>query len=106
MQQLVRERLSELGLSSRAAAQRAEFLLTHETISVIARGGHSGQLTARVARGLSQALQVPEEQIWAAAGRPALGKPWIMPERFHRLTLPQRRVVESVAAAILEASTH
>lgn len=103
LQQLVTQRLAELGLSARAAARRAETLLTNETISVIVAGKHSGRLTARVARGLSLALDVPEARVWEAAGRAPLGEPWVMPERFRRLTLPQREVVEAVAAAILNA---
>lgn len=108
LQDLVLRRLAELGepsapMSARRAAERSNGLVTYETMRIIARGEHSGKLTDRVAEGLSRALEVPLAEIYDAAKLPRRTTRWIMPERFDRLDMAQRRIVEDVAAALLES---
>lgn len=108
LQDLVLRRLAELGdpgqpLSLRRAAERSRGLVSYEILRQIVRGEHSGNITDRTAEGIAQAIDVPARVVYAAArvARP-VGR-WQWPERFDRLTLPQRRIVEAVAAGLLEA---
>lgn len=108
LQDLVLRRLAELGdpgqpLSLRRAAERSRGLVSYEILRQITRGEHSGNITDRTAEGIAQAIDVPARVVYAAArvARP-VGR-WQWPERFDRLTLPQRRIVEAVAAGFLEA---
>lgn len=108
LQHLVLTRLAELGdrtgpLSGREAARRSNGLVSHELIRTIARGQHSGRITDRVAEGLSLALQVPAARIYDAAGIDQPKGRWHWPDRFERLDLAERRLVEDVAAGLLEA---
>lgn len=108
LQDLVLTRLRELGdktgpMSSREAVRRADGLVSYETVRVIARGLHDGGVTDRVAEGLSRALQVPLARVYDAAGVPQPGDRWELPSRFSRLDAGQRRLVEEVATALLDA---
>lgn len=108
LQDLVLTRLAERGdgktsMSAREAVRGAEDLVSYETIRIIARGLHNGGITDRVAEGLSRALQVPVARVYAAAGLPQPGDRWEFPPRFSRLDPGQRVLVESVAAALLDA---
>ena len=106
---LILVRLAELGdengpMSAREAARRAEGLASVETIRNLARGvRHTGRITDRVAEGLARALQVPVSRVYAAAGIRPPGERWRLPERFDRLPVEQRRLVEDVASALLES---
>lgn len=109
LQDLILTRLQQLGdrsgpMSAREASRRADGLVSYETMRLLARGGkHTGRITDRTAEGLSRALDVPVGRIYEAAGVPAPSGRWDWPERFSRLSPPQRSLVEDVAAAILEA---
>lgn len=108
LQQLVLRRLDELGdrtgpMSTRAAAERSGGLVSYETLRGIARGTHSGKITDRTAEGISRALDVPLAQVYLTARVPRPQSRWRWPERFDRLDAAQRRLVEDVAAAMLEA---
>lgn len=109
LQDLILTRLAELGdekgpMSAREAARRAEGLVSYESLRNLARGvRHTGRITDRVAEGLSRALQVPVSRVYAAAGIQQPGQRWRLPDRFDRLPIEQRRIVEDVASAILEA---
>jgi hypothetical protein len=72
-------------------------------MSIIARGRHTGRLTDRVASGLADALGVPLQKAYEAAGVPRPVGEWVMPERLHRLDAEQRQLVERFAGALLEA---
>jgi hypothetical protein len=105
---LVLRRLAELGepgspLSLRRAAERSQGLISYELLRRISRGEHGGGISDRVAQGLSIALDVPIKDIYMSARVPRPESRWILPARFDRLDAAERRVVESVAAAILEA---
>lgn len=108
LQQLVLRRLRELGgdrepMSAREAVRGHEELVSYETVRLIARGNHQGGITDRTAEGLSRALRVPVEHVYAAAGVPSPGARWRWPERFDRLSPRQRELVESLAASLLDA---
>lgn len=108
LQDLVLRRLAELGtpgapLSVRAAAERARGLVSYEILRQIARGEHSGNITDRTAEGLALALDVPAGAVYRAAQVPRPMTRWQWPARFDRLDPAQRRLVEDVAGAILDA---
>lgn len=109
LQDLILRRLAELGdetgpLSAREAARRAEGLVSYETLRNLARGvRHTGRISNRVAEGISRALQVPVTKVYEAAGIQQPGDRWRLPERFDRLPVEQRRLVEDLASALLES---
>jgi hypothetical protein len=108
LQELVLRRLAELGepgapMSVRAAAKRSRGLLNYEVLRVIARGEHSNRITDSTAEGIASALDVPLQDVYNAARVPRPTSRWNWPPRFDRLDAHERRVVEDVAAAILEA---
>lgn len=108
LQDLVLRRLAELGvpgspMSIREATRRSRDRLNYETLRKIARGEHSGDITDQTAEGLSLALDVPVQQVYAAARIPRPLSRWQWPARFDRLDLEDRRTVEEVAAALLRA---
>jgi hypothetical protein len=108
LQELIRTRLAALGergkpMSHREAARRSRGAFSNETLSAILRGNHGGGITDRIAQGLAAALEVPVSEVYEAANTPMPETRWRLPERFDRLTPAQRKVVEDVAAALLEA---
>lgn len=108
LQDLVLRRLAELGdtetpLSVRQATERAQGLLSFESLRRIARGEHSGRISDRVAEGLSLALGVPAAEIYDAAGVQAPLSPWELPQTFDRLDREERALVEDVARGLLRA---
>lgn len=108
LQDLVLRRLLELGnangpMSAKAAADRSRGGVSYELLRLIARGKHGGGITDRVAEGISLALDVPVSVVYRAARKPRPDSRWEMPERFDRLSVAERRAVERVAGAILDA---
>ena len=108
LQALVIRRLDELGdhtgpLSARRAAEKSRGGVSYETLRNISRGTHSGNITDRTAEGLAMALDVPVAQVYAAARVPRPQSRWLWPERFDRLDPAQRRLIEDLAGALLEA---
>lgn len=100
---LVRNRLAELNISPTEAARRSQGLVSAETLRLIARGAHNGQLRSTVPQGIALALEVPLADVLAAAGMPERHGRWDWPHRFDVLDPHERRVVESVAASIMAA---
>jgi hypothetical protein len=99
LQQLVLTRLAELGepgtpMSARAAARRSHGRVSYDTLYQIANGKHSGRLTDATAEGIAAALEVPVARVYDAAGAPRPQGRWLPPERFDRLTIEQRRILE------------
>jgi hypothetical protein len=103
---LVTQRLAELGISSRAAAARSRDRVSYETVRKIASGKHSGRISDQTAAGLALALDVPLGRIYEAASAPRPVSRWAWPERFDRLPLTQRAMVEDLASALLDAYEH
>lgn len=108
LQELVLTRLNDLGtagrpMSARQAALRSAGGVSYDTLYQIANGKHTGRLRDDTARGLADALDVPVERVYEAAGVPRPQTRWQPHERFDRLTTEQRKLLESVGAALLEA---
>lgn len=108
LQQLVLTRLAQLGepgtpMSARAAARRSHGRVSYDTLYQIANGKHSGRLTDATAEGIAAALEVPVSDVYDAAGAPRPQGRWLLPERFDRLTIEQRRLVEEFCGALLDA---
>lgn len=108
LQDLIRTRQAALGergrpLSLREVARRSGDAFTPELLSAIMRGDHRGGLRDTTALGLAKALQVPVAEIYEAASVQMPEGRWVLPPRFDRLNATQRDLVESVAAALLEA---
>ena len=103
MQKLVNERLQALGLSYRAAAARANGLLSHTTIQRIANGDSAGSWSTKTLRGLSLALDVPLSEVEKAAQVPAQGTKFRVPPEWDRLTQPERAAVQAMVNALLKA---
>jgi hypothetical protein len=108
LHELVARRLGELGtpgkpMSVRQATERARGAVSYEIVRQIANGTHSGNITDRTAEGLARALDVSTDSIYKAARvlRPVTR--WAWPERFDRLDAGQRRLVEDLAGALLDA---
>lgn len=108
LQDLVLHRLHALGdsagpLSARAAAEKSRGKVSFGTLRLIARGQHMGGISDRVAEGLAEALDVPLAEVYRVAGLQRPGARWEWPSRFDRLDAAQRRLVEDLAGALLEA---
>lgn len=108
LQDLMLRRLAELGepgspMSLRQATERARGLVSYETLRQIARGEHSNRITDTAAHGIAAALDVPLQDVYNAARVPRPLTRWQWPARFDRLDPAERRIVEDVAAALLEA---
>lgn len=108
LQDLVLTRLAELGtpgspMSIREATRRSQDRVNYETMRKLARGEHSGVITDQTAEGLSMALDVPVQQVYAAAQVPPPLSRWQWPTAFDRLEHDERQIVESVARALLKA---
>lgn len=108
LQDLMLRRLAELGtpgspMSLRRATERARGLVSYEIIRKISHGDHSGRIEDNTAQGLAMALDVPIQEVYNAARVPRPLSRWALPPRFDRLDMAQRRVVEDVAAALLDA---
>jgi hypothetical protein len=105
---MILRRLAELGtpgspMSIRAATRRSRDHLNYETLRKLARGEHSGDITDQTAEGLSFALDVPLQEVYAAARVPRPLSRWTWPAKFDRLDHDERRLVEDVAAGLLRA---
>lgn len=108
LQELIRTRLAALGehgkpMSQREAARRSREAFSAENLSAILRGDHGGGLTDRVAQGLAEALEVSVDEIYEAANVPRPEGRWQPPPRLDRLTRTQRRMLENLGDALLEA---
>jgi hypothetical protein len=68
LQELVSNRLLELGLSYREAASRSQGLLSHSTFSRLCDSKRwAGRVTGRTVSGLALALDLPESRVRKAA---------------------------------------
>lgn len=108
LEDLVLTRLAELGepgspMSVRQAAARSRGLISYETLRQMSRGEHSGKISDRTAEGVALALDVSVQDVYNAVRVPRPQSRWTLPNRFDRLDSAQRRLVEDVAAALLES---
>lgn len=105
---LVAARMVELGgadgpLSLRNVVQRSGDRLSPETLRRIARGDHQGNISDRVAEGLSIALEIPIGRVYEVAGIQQPSRRWDWPAKFDRLSVAERAIVEDVARGLLHA---
>lgn len=61
------------------------------------------RIEEKTVEGLALALDVPASRVYETASVPRPQSRWEWPARFDRLTLPERRAVENMAAALLGA---
>jgi hypothetical protein len=104
MQRFVLNRLAELNLTYRGAADRSEGLVSFGTINQIATGRHTGRLTPRAQRGLALALDVPLgkiEQVYAES-QDAPAAMYRLPERANQLSPKQFKALLAVMDGFLE----
>lgn len=90
-------------ISLRDVVQRSGDRLSVETLRRIARGEHQGNISDRVAEGLSIGLEIPLIRIYDAAGIPQPSRRWDWPAKFDRLSMAERSTVEDVARGFLNA---
>ena len=108
LQALILRRLSELGddagpMSFRRAAARSHSMVGHESLRRLAMGLHSGDISDRIAAGQSLALEVPQPEIYRAAGVVQPSGRWELPARFDRVPVNVRAQFEGLIAAYLDA---
>lgn len=106
--ELIAGRMVALGgtdapLSLRNVVMRSGDRFSVETLRRIIRGEHQGNISDRVAEGLSIALEVPAKQVFEAAGLPQPSRRWDWNPKFDRLSMSERQVVEDVARGFLNA---
>lgn len=94
---------SEGPLSLRNVVQRSGDRLSPETLRRIVRGEHQGNISDRVAEGLSIALEIPIGRIYETAGLPQPSRRWDWPAKFDRLSMGERAIVEDVARGFLQS---
>lgn len=99
---LIRRRLGELERSSRSAAALSHGLVSHFTLSRHA-AGQTRKLTHRTAQGIALAIDVPLDEVMAAAGLPMTPGTFELPARSHLLTHKERLAVIAVIDALLDA---
>ena len=75
LQDLVRRRLAELCITFDEASRRSGWILGPEMIDRLSRSGGTGFISEPLARGLAQALDVPENRVRRAAGLPQIEDP-------------------------------
>jgi transcriptional regulator with XRE-family HTH domain len=81
-------------------------MVSRATLSNIASGRHSGEISDEVARGIALAIDRPVREVLKAARKQVSDdpRPFELPQRAHRLTRAQRGTVLSVIDAILDAA--
>lgn len=78
-------------------------LISHPYLSRIRRGLVPKVLEPKLAQGIALAIDVPADQVMAAAGQPMTPGPFELPVRAHRLTAKEREAVIAVIDALLAA---
>jgi len=90
LQDLVRRRMAELCITADEASRRSGWLLGPEMIDRLSRSGGTGFISEPLARGLAQALGVPENRVRRAAGLPEIEDP-----RVNVTTGPHLRLIRN-----------
>lgn len=107
LQELVIGRLAELDLSYRRAAERTNGLCSYATLNHIALGRQAADgVTARTAKGLSLALDVPlslvQQAISDSTDAAKAAVEFRLPKKAEKLTPKQRKAVLAFVNALLE----
>lgn len=98
---LIQSRLDELGWSLREAARHTQGA-SYETFSAIMRGKGPRRPMDRTLDAISEALRIPVDRVYAAAGL-TTPEPWILDRRFFRIPRHHRAKFEELMGAMLEA---
>lgn len=105
LQELILDRLAELNLSYRAAADRTKgsaHEISFGTINQLANG-RGGPVTDRTVRGLAKALDVPVGKVRLAVGRSETEPTeFLLPEKAKHLTPRQRKAILHMVDALLD----
>ena len=107
LQELVVNRMAELGLSFRRAADKSGGMVSHSTLSNIALGAHGGKFEPDTLPGIALALDLPLSKVeTAAGGRESAPPVFKLPKEANYLTASERRAVEVMVRALLEGHKH
>lgn len=103
--ELIRRRMDDLGLTRLSELHRrlphGDDYVSYETLRRAAAGQQvEGE---KMLRAVAIMCGVPENTVRAAAGQPLAHGEWELPAAAQSLTIPERRVVESVIDAIVRA---
>jgi len=104
LQKLISDRMAELDLSFRRAAERGGGLVSHATLNNITLGRHSTQFEDDTLRGIALALDLPLSQVREAAS--VSREPpteFRLPKKANRLTHADRAAILKVVDALLDA---
>ena len=100
---LVQAALTKQGLSIREVAARTDGAVSHSQVARIARG-ESATVRPQTLGALAKALGIPLGKLRAANGwEPAVGRPFVLPERADELSIAERRLIVSMVGALLAA---
>lgn len=105
LQRLVRDRLAELGDSTRNAAKRSHGLVSHTVLSRIAAGSYRGKrLQSNTLAGVALALNLAESEVYAAAEAALRPTRWVtLSGEFSRLDTEGQAQAVAAMEAIIEA---
>lgn len=104
LQKLVLDRMAELDLSFRRAADKSGGMVSSATLNKIAVGKPVGRITDEVLQGVSLALDVPLSKVRTAAGEAATQPTeFRLPKKANKLSAKERKTVLSMVDAFLAA---
>jgi transcriptional regulator with XRE-family HTH domain len=101
--ELIRNRLEELDLSYRKAAERSGGLMSYSTLNNLALGRYPKTMTERTMKGLALALDVPFKRVVEAAAEHGPQPRFALPREADKLTPKQRQAVVAMVRALLES---
>ena len=107
MQELVANRLAELDLSLRRAADKSGGLVSHAALNGIVLGKHGGRYEERTLQGIALALDVPLSKVQKTAeldAGPSVTE-FRLPKKAGRLTPKQRQAVLKMVDALLDTTS-
>lgn len=103
LQELVVNRMNELGLSFRGVAQRSGGLVSHGTVNNIALGRHSGVFDDDTLRGVALGLDLPLSKVREAAGRQRdQPSEFRLPKKANQLSPADRKAILAMVDALLD----
>lgn len=102
LQRLIIDRLAELGLTYREAAERSSNLISFGRLNGIANG-RLGQLNEKTIRGIALALDVPIKTVRESCQMPVSPTEFRLPARSVYLSPQSRRLLMDMTNRLLEA---
>lgn len=103
LRRLIRAEMDRQRLTYRAAAERANGLISYSHLSNIVNGRHPGELDDRTVAGIALAIGVTEKKV-RAAYETTNPRPleFTLPSKANRLTAKQRMAVLALVDAFLD----